>query len=112
MSDDPGKCLLVMTNLPDRERAMELARSLIGKRLAACVSILNGCTSIYRWRDQLQDDVEVPLLIKTCSSRLAALQEEILAVHPYELPEIIALPIDQGHEPYLAWLRSEVDISA
>lgn len=112
MRDDSGKCLLVITNLPDRERAMELARTVIGKRLAACVNVLNGCTSVYRWRDQVQDDAEVPVLIKTCSSRFTALQEEILATHPYELPEIIALPIDQGHEPYLAWVRAEVDVSA
>lgn len=109
MTDDADKCLLVLTNLPDREQAMELARSLIGKRLAACVNILNGCTSVYRWQEQIQTDGEVPVLIKTCAGRFAALQEEILALHPYELPEIIALSIDQGHEAYLAWIRSEVE---
>ena len=112
MNHDADNCLLVLTNMPDRESALALARSLIGKRLAACINVLNGCTSVYRWQDQIQADAEVPVLIKTCAGRFAALREEILALHPYELPEIIALSIGQGHQPYLEWVRSEVDISA
>ena len=112
MIDDADNCLLVLTNLPDRESAMELARSLIGKRLAACVNVLNGCTSVYRWQDQIHTDAEVPVLIKTSAGRFSALREEILLLHPYELPEVIAFSIDQGHHPYLEWVRSEVDISS
>ena len=111
MTEEADRCLLVVTNLPDRDSAMELARSLVGKRLAACVNVLNGCSSIYRWQDRIQTDAEVPVLIKTRAGRFAALRDAILAVHPYDLPEIIAMPIEQGHEPYLEWVRSETDIS-
>lgn len=111
MIDEAEHCLLVVTNLPDRDSAMELARSVISKRLAACVNVLNGCSSVYRWQDQIQTDSEVPVLIKTCAGRFAALRDAILAVHPYDLPEIIAVPIEQGHEPYLEWVRSETGIS-
>lgn len=111
MTDDADQCLLVLTNLPDRETALKLAQSLIGKRLAACVNVLDGCTSVYRWQEEVQTDAEVPVLIKTCASRFVPLKDEILALHPYELPEVIALPVEAGHEPYLAWVRAEVDIS-
>ena len=105
-------CLLVLTSLPDRDSAMELANSLVGKRLAACVNVLNGCTSVFRWQDRVQTDTEVPVLIKVSAGRFAALRDAIVAAHPYDLPEIIALPIVQGYEPYLEWVRSEVDFSA
>ena len=111
MSDDADKCLLVLTNFPDRESALKLARSLVDKRLAACVNVLGGCTSVYRWQDQIQTDTEVPVLIKTCAGCFAFLRDEILALHPYELPEVIALSVVTGHEPYLAWVRGEVVIS-
>jgi len=90
---------------------MKLARSLVGKRLAACVNVLDGCSSVYRWQGSIQAEREIPMLIKTRTERFAALQEEILALHPYELPEIIALPVDRGLKPYLEWVSAEVDIS-
>jgi periplasmic divalent cation tolerance protein len=111
MIDDADKCLLVLTNLPDRDNAMKLARSLVSKRLAACVNVLDGCTSVFRWQEQIQTDSEVPILIKTHAGRFSSVREEILALHPYELPEIIAFSIDQGHQPYLSWVRAEVEIS-
>jgi periplasmic divalent cation tolerance protein len=99
--------LLVVTNLPDRESAEELATLLIDRRLAACVNILGPCTSVYRWQGEIQRDEEYPLLIKTVSSRYADLESAIRASHPYELPEIIAVPIAHGLPAYLQWVESE-----
>jgi periplasmic divalent cation tolerance protein len=101
------KNLLVLTNLPDRESAEKLAALLIEQRLAACVNILAACTSLYRWNGELQHDEEHPLLIKTAEDRYAALQAAIRANHPYELPEIIAVPITDGLPAYLRWVESE-----
>jgi periplasmic divalent cation tolerance protein len=99
--------LLVFTNLPDRESADELAALLIERRLAACVNILAPCTSAYRWQGEIQHDEEHPLLIKTVQARYAELEAAIRASHPYELPEIIAVPITHGLPAYLQWVESE-----
>jgi len=99
--------LLVLTNLPDRAAAEQLAASLIGKRLAACVNILAPCRSVYRWKDAVQQDEEHPMLIKTTIARYAELETAIRAVHPYELPEIIAIPVERGLPAYLDWVASE-----
>ena len=99
--------LLVLTNLPDRAAAEVLADALIEKRVAACVNILAPCRSVYRWQEKLQHDEEHPLLIKTTEERYAALEAAIRAGHPYELPEIIALPIERGLPAYLNWVAAE-----
>lgn len=99
--------LLVLTNLPDRPAAEDLARELVETRLAACVNILPACHSIYRWQGVLETADEVPLLIKTTSERYPALQAAIRNRHPYELPEVIALPVIQGLPDYLAWVARE-----
>jgi periplasmic divalent cation tolerance protein len=99
--------LLVLTNLPDRPAAEDLARELVEARLAACVNILPACHSIYRWQGVLETADEVPLLIKTTSERYPALQAAIRNRHPYELPEVIALPVIQGLPDYLAWVAHE-----
>src|SRR5512141_977266 len=99
--------LLVFTNLPDRESAEKLASLLIERRLAACVNILAPCASVYRWQGQIKHDEEHPLLIKTVSARYAELEASIRAHHPYELPEIIAVPISGGLPAYLQWVESE-----
>jgi len=96
--------LLVMTNLPDQAAAEKLAQALIEGRLAACVNVLAPCRSIYRWQGKVETATEVPLLIKTAAARYAALEAAIRAAHPYELPEIIAVPIEQGLPDYLAWV--------
>jgi periplasmic divalent cation tolerance protein len=111
MSDQDDKFLVVLTNLPDQETALQLAQSLVDKRLAACVNVLDGCTSVYRWQGGIQTDREIPVLIKTRAKGYASLQAEILALHPYQVPEIIALPINRGFEPYLEWICAEMDIS-
>jgi periplasmic divalent cation tolerance protein len=101
------KTLLVLTNLPDRGAAEALAVRLIETRVAACVNVLAPCRSVYRWKDAVQQDEEHPVLIKTSEARYAALEAEIRAAHPYELPEIIAVPIERGLPAYLAWVDEE-----
>ena len=99
--------LLVLTNLPDRAAADRLADSLIEQRLAACVNILAPCRSVYRWKGAVQHDEEHPMLIKTTAERYSALEAAIRAMHPYELPEIIAVGIEHGLPGYLAWVDAE-----
>ena len=99
--------LLVLTNLPDRAVAEKLAAMLIGKQLAACVNILAPCRSVYRWKGAVQHDEEHPMLIKTTAERYAALEQAMRAGHPYELPEIIAVPIERGLPAYLGWVAAE-----
>lgn len=99
--------LLVITNLPERAAAEKLADALIGKRLAACVNILAPCRSVYRWQGDVQHDEEHPVLIKTTREAYAALEAQIRALHPYELPEIVAVPIERGLSAYLEWVATE-----
>jgi periplasmic divalent cation tolerance protein len=99
--------LLVITNLPERAAAERLAEALVGNRLAACVNILAPCRSVYRWKGAVQHDEEHPLLIKTTAARYPALERAIREGHPYELPEIIAVPIDRGLPAYLDWVAEE-----
>lgn len=99
--------LLVFTNLPDRAAAERLAGELVSRRLAACVNILAPCRSVYRWKNDLQHDEEHPMLIKTTAERYAALEEAIRAAHPYELPEIVAVPVERGLPAYLDWVAAE-----
>ena len=99
--------LLVFTNLPDRASAEKLAATLVGGSLAACVSILAPCRSVYRWKGALQNDEEHPVLIKTTRERYPALEAAIRAAHPYELPEIIGVPVTAGLPAYLAWVEAE-----
>jgi len=99
--------LLVITNLPDRAIAEQLAESLIAKHLAACVNVLAPCRSVYRWKGEVQHDEEHPMLIKTTYERYPELEAEIRALHPYELPEIIAVPIERGLSGYLVWVAEE-----
>jgi periplasmic divalent cation tolerance protein len=99
--------LFVMTNLPDRDTAERLAARLIEARVAACVNLPAPCHSVYRWKGALQHDEEQPLLIKTSEARYAALEAEIRAAHPYELPEIIAVRIERGLPAYLDWIDEE-----
>ena len=99
--------LLVLTNLPDRAAAERLAGSLVEMRLAACVNILAPCLSVYRWKDAMQRDEEHPMLIKTTAECYPELETAIRAGHPYELPEIIAVPIERGLPAYLDWVAAQ-----
>lgn len=99
--------LLVLTNLPDRGAAERLADLVVEKNLAACVNILAPCRSVYRWKGAVQHDEEHPMLIKTTQERYGALEKALREGHPYELPEIIAVPIERGLPAYLDWVAAE-----
>jgi periplasmic divalent cation tolerance protein len=99
--------LLVITNLPDRTTAEKMARDLVERRLAACVNLLAPCRSVYHWQGAVETADEVPVFIKTTSERYPALQQAILDSHPYELPEIIAVPVTHGLGAYLDWVTQQ-----
>ena len=99
--------LLVLTNLPDCAAAERLADLVVEQRLAACVNILAPCRSVYRWKGAVQHDEEHPMLIKTTTERYPELEKALRAGHPYELPEIVAVPIERGLPAYLEWVASE-----
>ncbi|MBK8338426.1 MAG: divalent-cation tolerance protein CutA [Sterolibacteriaceae bacterium] len=101
------EALLVISNLPDRAAAESLAHALVERRLAACVNILTPCRSVYRWQGAVEQADEVPLLIKTTRARYAELEAALGALHPYEVPEIIALPLAAGLPAYLDWVGAE-----
>ena len=98
---------VVMCNVPDMDVAAAIARTLVGKRLAACVNLLPGVRSVYRWQGQIEETSEVTLLIKTAASRYDEVELEIRSIHPYEVPEIICLPLQAGLAPYLEWVVQE-----
>ena len=104
--------LVVLTNLPDRASAEALAVRLVEGRHAACVNILAPCVSVYRWKNDIQHDEEHPLLIKTTAEHYAALENAIRDAHPYDLPEIIALPVSAGLPAYLDWVAQETSAGA
>lgn len=99
--------LLVLTNLPDRAAAERIADLLIERRLAACVNILAPCRSVYRWKGAVQHDEEHPMLIKTSAERYPAMEAAIREAHSYELPEIVAVPIERALPAYLDWVAAE-----
>lgn len=99
--------LLVLTNLPDRAAAEKLADALIENRVAACINILAPCRSVYRWQGAVQHDEEHPVLIKSTQAAYPALEAQIRALHPYELPEIVAVPIEHGLPAYLDWVAAQ-----
>lgn len=103
--------VLVITNLPDRAAAVKLAQALVDRRLAACVNVLAECTSVYRWKGAVESATEVPVLIKTRAARYAEVEAAIRSLHPYELPEIVAVPVRHGFDEYLQWVADETAIA-
>ena len=97
--------LVVLVTTPTPERAAELARALVEERLAACGNVVPGLRSIYRWEGKVQDDAEALLVLKTTRGRFEALRDRVLALHPYEVPELLVLPVAGGGAAYLAWVR-------
>lgn len=100
---------LVITTCPDMAVAEAVAGTLVGEGLAACVNILPGAHSIYEWKGRIERESECVLLIKSRADRMAALQSRLLEEHPYELPELIAVPIEEGLAPYLTWIDTQLD---
>ena len=103
--NDPKALLMVYCTCPDHTAAVSMAEGIVDAGLAACVNIVPGLTSIYQWQGKRQQGTEELLLIKTTAAAYPALQQHIVASHPYELPEIIAVSIDTGLPAYLDWVR-------
>jgi len=99
--------IVVLTNLPDQESARILARRLVEGRLAACVNIGASVESIYHWHGQIETGNEVPIAIKTRQVLFSEVEAAIREIHPYDLPEVIALPISGGSVAYLDWINAE-----
>lgn len=98
-------CLLVMTTMPELAAAKHLGQMLVENKLSACISILPPMTSLYRWQDKVEEALEYLLLIKTQTSHYHAVETFLRQHHPYQVPEIIAVPITQGLPAYLGWIK-------
>ena len=98
---------LLLITAPDEETGRRIARALVEERLAACVNLLPGIRSIYRWRGAVEEAAEVLLIAKTRADRTAALASRVRALHPYEVPEVVALPVTDGSRAYLRWVVAE-----
>jgi periplasmic divalent cation tolerance protein len=105
---EPPDPIVVLTTCPDDAAAARIGRDLVESGLAACVSRVGPVHSTYRWQGAVQDEPEVLLVIKTLSNRYPELEMRLKSLHPYEVPEIIALPVTAGSADYLAWLRGAV----
>jgi periplasmic divalent cation tolerance protein len=102
--------ILVLSTVGTAEDAARIAHTLVDRRLAACVNVVPGVRSVYRWKGGVEEDEERLLVIKTRRDRFEALREALVALHPYQLPEAIVIPIDAGHAPYLAWIDESVKV--
>jgi len=98
----------VLVTAPDAQLAESMASTLVEERLAACVNVIPGLVSVYRWEGEVQRDQEALMIVKTTESRVAELRERIVQLHPYEVPEVLVLNVVDGHEPYLGWVRDAV----
>ena len=106
------KTYVVLITAPnDPETAKRLARTLVEERLAACVNLVPGLTSVYRWKGEVVEDAEVLLIAKTTEDRLPELMTRVPELHPYEVPEVLALEVGAGHPPYLEWVRASTAFS-
>lgn len=101
--------LVIFSTIPDQATAKNIACALVGEHLAACVNILPGLESVYRWQGAIEDAPEVLAIIKTTADRYPALANRLRELHPYEVPEIVALPVDRGYPPYLRWVAEAVN---
>ena len=101
--------LLVFTTVPDEETAEKISQHLVEKRLAACVTRTTACKSVYWWQGKITKDNEHILFIKTQAKRYPELEKALVTIHPYEVPEVIAVPLVQGFGKYLNWLNEETD---
>lgn len=99
--------VVVFSTFPSADKAAEIARILVEERLCACVNVVQGVRSIYRWDGETHDDAEVLAVIKTTEERVPALQARLVELHPYDVPEAIVVPVVGGHAPYLAWVTDQ-----
>lgn len=103
--------LVVMTTVASADEAVALVRSLLDRRLVACGTLLPGARSLYRWEGKIADEQEVVVLLKTHAARLAALESAFAELHPYKVPELLALPVNAGLDKYLAWISAETALA-
>ncbi len=99
---------VVYVTVPDEGVGVSLVTALLEQKLVACGNLVAGVRSIYRWEGEICDDAEHLLILKTTSSALSALKARVLELHPYECPEIIAIPVTDGHSAYIDWIRQNV----
>jgi periplasmic divalent cation tolerance protein len=105
------EAVLIFSNFPDEKSAVQLAEALIHQQLAACVNVLSPCASVYRWQGDVESAEEIPVLIKTQRQHYDRVEQLIKIMHPYELPEVIMVPIIGGLPAYLQWLAAETPLS-
>ena len=101
---DARDARVVLVTAPSSDTALALARALVDERLAACGNIVEKITSIFRWQGAVQTETEALLVLKTSADRVDALRARVVELHPYDVPEVLALAITAGHQPYLDWL--------
>jgi periplasmic divalent cation tolerance protein len=106
------EAVVVVTTVGDEEQALTIARELVARRLAACVNVVPGMRSVYRWQGRICRDSEYLLLVKTLATEYDAVAAAIRELHSYELPEILAFPVGQGDPRFLAWIRDSLDKTA
>ena len=97
----------MFSTFPTADKAAEVARTLVTEQLAACVNLVGPVRSIYRWKGEISDDSETLAVIKTTAERFDAMKARLVELHPYEVAEVIAMPVEAGHAPYLAWVEDE-----
>lgn len=106
-SETDAEVRVVLVTAPDAETGARVARTLLEDHLVACANLLPQVRSLYRWEGRVEDEPEVLLVLKTRSALVDALSERVREVHPYDVPEVIALPVTAGHAPYLKWVLEE-----
>jgi periplasmic divalent cation tolerance protein len=104
----PTDVRTVLLTAPDPETGERLGRALVEERLAACASVVPGVVSVFRWQGEVQREEEALVIVKTVAEQVEAVRARVVALHPYDVPEVLVLPVDEGHEPYLRWVREEV----
>lgn len=110
MKVSSGKVLIVFITTSNRREAVRIAEAAVGKQLAACANLVPSITSIFRWKGRVQRSRETLLMLKTSARRYPALEKLVHSMHSYEVPEIIAVPVEHGLRPYLGWIRSETSM--
>ena len=106
MTATGDEAIVVLSTFPSIEKATDIARTLVGEGLAACVNLVPAVRSIYRWQGNVHDDQEVLAVLKTSRARYDELATRLAALHPYEVPEILAFTVEEGSAAYLEWLRA------
>jgi periplasmic divalent cation tolerance protein len=109
LADSP--VIVVLTTAPSAEVAETIGTALVEERLAACANLVPGVTSIFRWKGEVSREPEILVVLKTTPARLGTLRRRLVELHPYDVPEMLALEVRGGHAPYMEWVRAEVGSS-